>query len=93
MPELLKCEHLTEIRERDQQGKPIVYHRKCNKPASLRTIGGTLTTARAILCDQHAAQADFQTYTSTNGYARGKVDKQADLKFSQERLPGTGVQK
>lgn len=92
--EILKCEHLLTFRERDLEDKPIVYHRKCGKPAARRTIAGTLTSVRAVLCDQHAAHADYQSAVSTTGYPLGKIDKDARAAgHRQERLPGTGVQK
>lgn len=93
-PGALKCEHLLEFRDRDPEGKPIVWHKRCDKPAALREIAGTLTSAKAVLCDQHAAQADYQTAVSINGYPFGKIDKDARAAgHYQERLPGTGVQK
>lgn len=88
----LKCQYPVEFRERDLEGKPIVYHKKCGKPAALREIAGTLTSAQAILCDQHAAQADYQAAISANGYPLGKIDINARAAgHRQERLPGTGL--
>lgn len=93
MPEILKCEHLIEMKEKDLQGKPVVYHRKCGKPAALREITGTLTSAKAILCEQHAAHADWECAISDRGYRLGKIVKEEKGVHAQVRLPGVGVQR
>lgn len=92
MAENLRCEWPIELIERDPQGKPIVYHKKCGKPAALRTVVGMLTSVRACLCDEHAAHVDWNTSVSTLGYRLGQIDKKA-AGHDQMRLPGTGVVK
>lgn len=91
-PAKLQCEHLIEYREKDAQGKQIVYHKRCAKPAAVREIRGMLTSARAVLCDEHAAHEDYQIAMSTRGYKLGMIDKD-DAQCVQVRLPGIGVQK
>ena len=94
VPEIQRCEYWVTVTDpSDNQGRHRSHRERCGKPGSRVAIVGTLCTAHAILCEKHAAKADFETYISTNGYAKDVVSKSADLKFRQERLPGTGVVK
>jgi hypothetical protein len=91
--EELTCTKVIKVSDgKDQQGKPLWYHRKCGKPASEVEIGGTLAKAKAILCLAHRQQADRDAFISQNGYPFGKVSK-TDKKdgYIQHRLPGTGI--
>lgn len=89
----LKCEFQIAIHEKDQQGRTITYHRKCGKPAALREVAGLMTSAKAVLCDQHAARADWECAISDRGYRLGKIAKEEKGLHAQVRLPGIGVQK
>lgn len=92
VPEPLKCEYPIEKKEHDQNGKLWVYHEKCNLPASVREIVGTLASAKAILCDKHARAVDAQVFISSNGWPLGRIEKTLKVKgYRQIRLPGTGV--
>ena len=91
--EELKCTYRVKVYDgKDNQGKLTFHHELCGKPACEVEIGGTLTTARAVLCSRHKRRADQQSFTSKNGYPFGKVEKKL-LKegYRQDRLPGTGV--
>lgn len=57
----MTCEKEIQIVKRAPSGKLIEkYHRRCNQPAAECVFGGALTTAKAILCDRHRAQAAKQ---------------------------------
>lgn len=91
--EELKCTYRIRIDDgKDNQGRQKWKHQLCGRPASEVEIGGTLTSAKAVLCRDHKRLADHQNYTSKLGYAFGKVDKEEKANgYLQERLPGTGV--
>lgn len=74
------------------QGKLLTYHEKCGRPASEVTIGGLLTSAKAVLCHQHKVQAERESFVSANGFSKGKVEKKSkEDGYIQAKLPGTGV--
>jgi hypothetical protein len=56
MPEL-GCTQIVEDRERDNNGKLIIFHRLCGRPATEVVLSGHLTKAKAILCEEHLRQA------------------------------------
>lgn len=77
---------------RDEQGRPIVYHEKCGRPASEVEIGGLLTKAKAVLCERHKIMADRDSFVSANGFSKGKINPKAKKDgYSQPRLEGTGI--
>ena len=81
MAEELKCERMIRVDAgKDLQGKPIVYHEKCGKPAAERVILGSLTTAKAILCASCYRLADKAAFVSENGWPLGKVKKDSNGK-------------
>ena len=55
------CTRIVEYRERNKNGKWIIYHRPCARPAAEVTLSGHLTKAKAILCEQHLRQAMLQS--------------------------------
>jgi hypothetical protein len=89
----LKCTYRVRIHDgEDMQGRPKFHHQPCGLPAAEVEIGGTLTSAKAILCTRHKRLADLQSFTSKSGYAFGRVEKQLKKDgYRQERLRGTGV--
>lgn len=62
---------------RDPQNKPLTYHEKCGQPASEIEVAGMLTTAKAVLCAKHRAQAEHESFVSKNGYRKGQIDERA----------------
>jgi hypothetical protein len=56
-----RCARIVEYRERNKNGKWIIFHRPCGRPAAEVTLGGHLTKAKAILCEQHLRQAMLQS--------------------------------
>lgn len=91
--EPLKCTKIV-ARElgRNPKGKMEYKHVPCGEPAAEYEIGGLLTTAKAVLCERHKNAADRQNFVSQNGYRYGKISrKMKKEKYTQPRLPGTGV--
>jgi hypothetical protein len=68
MTEQLTCEKEVHVVKRAPTGKLIEsYHRKCGAPAAECVFAGTLTTAKAVLCDRHRQMAAKQaTLVSVN---------------------------
>ena len=91
--EELKCTYRVKVFDgKDNQGRPTFHHEACGLPAAEVEVGGTLTSAKAVLCSRHKLQADQQSFTSKNGYPFGKIEKElAKEGYRQDRLPGTGV--
>lgn len=89
----LTCTKLVKISDgRDQNGKPLWYHRRCGATGSEVKVGGLLGVAKAVLCAKHRALADREAFVSENGYPLGKISKKAkEDGYRQPRLPGTGV--
>jgi hypothetical protein len=57
----LTCEKEVQVIKRAPTGVTIErYHKRCGKPASECEFAGTLTTAKAVLCDHHRMMAAKQ---------------------------------
>lgn len=74
----LKCEKRVRIDDgRDQQGRRLFHHERCNAPAMECELSGLLTTAKSILCAKHKAQAEHECFISANGFRKDQVSKEA----------------
>jgi hypothetical protein len=73
---------------KDNEGKALYCHKLCKRGGSEIEVGGTLTTAKAILCAKHAARAKASAFVSERGYPLGKVEKddQGRPKVSQTQI-------
>jgi len=92
--EPLKCEKMIRVMDpaRDNQGKIIWYHRRCNEPAAEYEFGGMLTSVKAVFCEFHKRMADKENFVSQNGFRHGQVKKKLLRNgYQQPRLDGTGI--
>jgi hypothetical protein len=53
----LGCTWIIEYRERNNNGKRIIFHALCGRPAAEVTLSGHLNKVRAIICEEHLRQA------------------------------------
>lgn len=72
----MKCTYRIKVDGgKDNQGKKLFWHERCNQPAAERTVSGMLTTAKAILCPHHYRKALNESFVSDRGFRRGKVEE------------------
>lgn len=83
----LTCSYMERIDAgKDNQGKHLYWHERCNRPAQERILTGMLTSAKATLCDRHYQRAIRQSFVSDRGWPLGKVEKKEKEAGYQQTL-------
>lgn len=72
-PKLVCTKPVTVADGYDNCGRRWVHHEPCGRPATEVEIKGLLTSAKAILCEQHRQAAERETFTSKKGYSLSRM--------------------
>lgn len=69
MTEQLKCTKMIAVCDgTDNQGRRWIHHERCDRPAHEIVVRGLLTSAKAILCEQHRQAAERENFVSKKGF-------------------------
>lgn len=69
MTEQLRCTKLITVADGfDTTGRRWYHHERCNQPAAEVKIAGLLTSATAVLCEQHRIAAERECFLTNRGW-------------------------